>query len=71
MATKYTITTNGQTFTRKSKRADFRFAVVYHCSIMGWGLAGLRTTREDAEKLQAGYAKNLASVIVPICGSPA
>jgi hypothetical protein len=64
--TKYTVTIEGATFTRNSKRDDFKFAVVYKCSMRGWLLAGLRTNRDDAEKLRGWHDANLESVIIAL-----
>jgi len=64
--TTYTVSIEGIRFTRNSKRDDFKFAVVYKCSIRGWKLAGLRTSRDDAEKLRLSHSKNLESVAIAL-----
>ena len=66
MKYRYVIQTKGGTFTRNSKRDDFRFAVAYRCSIDGWRVAGLRTLKDDAEQLRTSYAANEETQVIQI-----
>jgi len=66
----YEFTVDNHKFTRKSKRADFQFAVTYYCTTFNeWQLAGLRTNQCAALNLQRSYSGYKKCVIIEV--SPA